>query len=56
MGGMFAAIGILAAVQERHATGHGRHVQSGLFENNVLLMAQHMAQYALTLGTRRHRR
>ena len=50
MGGMFAAIGILAAVQERHATGHGQHVQSGLFENNVLLMAQHMAQFA-TLGT-----
>ncbi len=50
MGGMFAAIGILAAVQERHATGRGRHIQSGLFENNVLLMAQHMAQFA-TLGT-----
>ncbi len=48
MGGMFAAIGILAAVQERHATGHGRHVQVGLFENNVLLMAQHMAQFAIS--------
>ena len=50
MGGMFAAIGILAAVQERHRTQRGRHVQVGLFENNVLLMAQHMAQFA-TLGT-----
>ncbi len=50
MGGMFAAIGILAAVQERHVTQRGRHVQVGLFENNVLLMAQHMAQFA-TLGT-----
>ena len=49
MGGMFAAIGILAAVQQRHLTGRGQHVQSGLFENNVLLMAQHMAQFA-TLG------
>jgi crotonobetainyl-CoA:carnitine CoA-transferase CaiB-like acyl-CoA transferase len=48
MGGAFAAIGILAAVQERHTTGHGRHVQAGLFENNVLLMAQHMAQFALS--------
>jgi crotonobetainyl-CoA:carnitine CoA-transferase CaiB-like acyl-CoA transferase len=48
MGGMFAAIGILAAVQERHTTGKGRHVQSGLFENNVLLMSQHMAQFAIT--------
>ena len=47
MGGMFAAIGILATVQERHATGRGRYVQVGLFENNVLLMAQHMAQFAI---------
>ena len=48
MGGMFGAIGILAALNERHATGRGRHVQSGLFENNVLLVAQHMAQFAVT--------
>ena len=48
MGGMFGAIGILSAVEERHRTGRGRHVQSGLFENNVLLMAQHMAQIAIT--------
>ena len=48
MGGMFAAIGILAALQERHPTGRGRQVQSGLFENNVLLMAQHMALIAIT--------
>lgn len=48
MGGMFGAIGILAALEERHRTGRGRHVQSGLFENNVLLMAQHMAQTAIT--------
>jgi crotonobetainyl-CoA:carnitine CoA-transferase CaiB-like acyl-CoA transferase len=48
MGGMFGAIGVLAALHERHATGTGRHIQSGLFENNVLLMAQHMAQYAIT--------
>lgn len=48
MGGMFAAIGILAALHERHTTGRGRHIQAGLFENNVLLMAQHMAQFAVT--------
>jgi crotonobetainyl-CoA:carnitine CoA-transferase CaiB-like acyl-CoA transferase len=48
MGGMFGALGILAAVNERHTTGRGRHVQSGLFENNVLLVAQHMAQFAVT--------
>lgn len=48
MGGMFGAIGILAALHDRHATGVGRHVQSGLYENNAVLMAQHMAQYAVT--------
>jgi crotonobetainyl-CoA:carnitine CoA-transferase CaiB-like acyl-CoA transferase len=48
MGGMFGAIGILAALHERHATGRGKHVQSGLFENDVLLMAQHMALIAVT--------
>ena len=48
MGGMFGAIGILAALVERHVTGRGRHIQSGLFENNVLLMAQHMAQFAVS--------
>ncbi len=48
MGGMFGAIGILAALLERQASGRGRHVQSGLFENNVLLVGQHMAQFAVT--------
>jgi crotonobetainyl-CoA:carnitine CoA-transferase CaiB-like acyl-CoA transferase len=48
MGGMFGAIGILAALNERHATGRGRLVQAGLFENDVLLVAQHMAQFAVT--------
>lgn len=48
MGGMFGAIGILSALHERHATGRGRLVQAGLFENNTLLVAQHMAQYAVT--------
>jgi crotonobetainyl-CoA:carnitine CoA-transferase CaiB-like acyl-CoA transferase len=48
MGGMFGAIGILAALNARQTTGRGTHVQSGLFENNVLLVAQHMAQYAVT--------
>lgn len=48
MGGMFGAIGAMAALAQREKTGLGQLVQSGLFENNVLLMAQHIAQYAVT--------
>ncbi len=48
MGGMFGAIGILAALRRRDATGRGQEVQSGLFENCVLLAAQHMQQYAVS--------
>lgn len=48
MGGMFAAIGILAALRERETTGRGKLVKSALFENTAFLVAQHMAQYAIT--------
>ena len=48
MGGMFAAIAILAALRQRDATGQGQYVKSGLFENNIFLVAQHMAQFAVT--------
>ncbi|MFM8880786.1 MAG: CaiB/BaiF CoA transferase family protein, partial [Betaproteobacteria bacterium] len=48
MGGMFAAIAILAALREREQTGQGQLVQSALFENNVFLVAQHMMQFAMT--------
>ena len=48
MGGMFAAIGILAALQERTHTGKGQLVKSALFENNMFLVAQHMSQFAVT--------
>ena len=48
MGGMFAVIGILSALHQRHETGLGRHIQSALYENCVFLVAQHMAQIAVT--------
>ncbi|ABB06006.1 CaiB/BaiF CoA transferase family protein [Burkholderia lata] len=48
MGGMFGAIGVLAALRERERTGRGQEVQSALFENCVFLCAQHMQQYAMT--------
>ena len=48
MGGLFGAIGALAALRRRDTTGRGGEVQSALFENNVLLVAQHMLQFAVT--------
>ena len=48
MGGMFGAIGAMAALAQREKTGKGQEVQSALFENNVFLVAQHMMQYAVT--------
>jgi crotonobetainyl-CoA:carnitine CoA-transferase CaiB-like acyl-CoA transferase len=52
MGGMFGAIGVLAALLQRdsarNGSGQGQVVQSALFENNVFLVAQHMMQFAVT--------
>jgi crotonobetainyl-CoA:carnitine CoA-transferase CaiB-like acyl-CoA transferase len=48
MGGMFGAIGVLAALRERERTGKGQEIQSALFENCCLLAAQHMQQYQMT--------
>ena len=48
MGGMFGAIGTMAALAQREKTGKGQEVQSALYENNVFLVAQHMMQYAVT--------
>ncbi|MEO7129270.1 MAG: CoA transferase, partial [Rhodoferax sp.] len=48
MGGLFGAIGAMAALAQREKTGRGQQVQSALFENNVFLVAQHMMQFAVT--------
>jgi crotonobetainyl-CoA:carnitine CoA-transferase CaiB-like acyl-CoA transferase len=52
MGGMFGAIGALAALNQRdnvrNGTRRGQEVASALFENNVLLVSQHMMQFAVT--------
>jgi len=48
MGGLSAVVGILSALRERESTGQGGEIQAGLFETVALLMAQHMAQTAIT--------
>ena len=48
MGGMFGALGIMAALRERERTGRGQFVHSALFESTAFLVAQHMGQQALT--------
>ena len=48
MGGLFGVIAIQAALWERQRTGKGTFVRSGLFENNMFLVAQHMVQYRQT--------
>ena len=48
MGGMFGAIGVMAALAQRDKSGVGQEVQSALYENNVFLVAQHMMQFAVT--------
>ncbi len=47
-GGVFGALGIIAALHQRHATGKGQHLVASLYESTVFLVGQHMAQYAVT--------
>lgn len=47
-GGIFGAVGILAALIERASSNKGRKVTASLFESAVFLVGQHMAQYAMT--------
>jgi len=45
MGGLFCAFGVLGELLMRERTGKGAAVRAGLFENCLLLVAQHMAQF-----------
>lgn len=47
MGGLFGAYAAIAALRERDLSGEGRNVRVGLFENSLLLVAQHMVQYEM---------
>ena len=48
MAGLAGAYSAVAALRERETTGAGREIRVGLFENSLLLVAQHMVQFALT--------
>ncbi|UOA33818.1 Acetyl-CoA:oxalate CoA-transferase (plasmid) [Sulfitobacter sp. DSM 110093] len=45
MGGLFGAFAVLAALLQREKDGEGHVVRTGLFENCLLLVAQHMVQF-----------
>lgn len=47
-GGMFGALGVLAALFQRNVTGKGQNIVASLYESTVFLVGQHMAQYAVT--------
>ena len=48
MGGMFGAIGVLAALRERDVSGRGQEIQSALYENCVFLVSQHIQQFLVS--------
>ena len=45
MGGLFGALSVLGALFERDKSDAGRNIRIGLFENCLLLVAQHMVQF-----------
>ena len=51
--GMWAAMGILAALNRRHVTGEGCHVSTSLFETAIGWMAPHIGGYLAAGDMRR---
>lgn len=57
-GGMFTAIGVLAALRERDATGRGQHVDVSMLDSQVTLLENAVIRYTATgevpgrIGTR----
>ncbi|MBT3700594.1 MAG: CoA transferase [Alphaproteobacteria bacterium] len=47
MGGLSGAMVVIAALLERKQTGKGHIIRVGLFENCLMMVAQHMVQYEL---------
>ena len=50
--GIYASTAILAAVQDRHRTGRGQHIDMALMDCAVSIMANQAMNYLAT-GTRR---
>lgn len=48
MGGMHGTMSIMGALLQRARTGKGKFIRIGLFENCLLMVAQHMVHYDLT--------
>jgi crotonobetainyl-CoA:carnitine CoA-transferase CaiB-like acyl-CoA transferase len=46
--GMWAAIGISAALADRHRTGHGQHVEATLVDSGYTLMCHQLSGYRAT--------
>jgi crotonobetainyl-CoA:carnitine CoA-transferase CaiB-like acyl-CoA transferase len=46
--GLFAAIGVLMALEERHRSGLGQFVDTSLFDTGVALMHPHIPNYLLS--------
>jgi CoA:oxalate CoA-transferase len=46
--GLFGAIGVLAALQERQSTGLGRHVDVAMLDSQVAILENAIARYAAT--------
>jgi crotonobetainyl-CoA:carnitine CoA-transferase CaiB-like acyl-CoA transferase len=46
--GMFGVIGILLALQSRHATGRGQRVDTSLMEGQVAMLSYHLTSYFAT--------
>ncbi len=47
-GGIFAAVGILAALEARHRTGRGQHVDVGMLDAVLALLENPIVRYAAT--------
>lgn len=46
--GMWTAIGVLAALNRRNATGQGGLIHTSLFESGLMWASNHVAQYSVT--------